>query len=141
MLHSYRVQSNDGQISFTCQTTRSSPCKAGTSNSFTRCNPGASLPLTYLLHQRRKPQLATWYGSRSRSEEGYKLLTQLFEFDPMKRITAKQAIMHEYFTSEQPKPMRKWVSDRGRASPALGLLTLSSTAPSRGLSMCTHLDA
>jgi cyclin-dependent kinase 8/11 len=56
---------------------------------------------------RRKPQLATWYGSRSRSEEGYKLLTQLFEFDPMKRITAAQAIEHEYFTREEPRPMRK----------------------------------
>ncbi|KAI5454023.1 cyclin-dependent protein kinase [Naganishia albida] len=59
----------------------------------------------FALQSRRKPQLATWYGSRSRSEEGYKLLHQLFEFDPMKRITAKQAITHDYFISEQPKPM------------------------------------
>ncbi|KAJ9120870.1 hypothetical protein QFC22_002805 [Naganishia vaughanmartiniae] len=49
----------------------------------------------------------TWYGSRSRSEEGYKLLTQLFEYDPMKRITAKQAIGHAYFTNEEPRPTRK----------------------------------
>ncbi|KAJ9105347.1 hypothetical protein QFC21_001716 [Naganishia friedmannii] len=60
----------------------------------------------FAQQSRRKPQLATWYGSRSRSEEGYKLLTQLFEYDPMKRITAKQAIEHAYFTSEEPRPMR-----------------------------------
>jgi cyclin-dependent kinase 8/11 len=44
---------------------------------------------------------------RSRSTAGYSLLSQLFEYDPMKRITAKQALKHPFFTDEEPGPMRK----------------------------------
>ncbi|CAG8730034.1 10871_t:CDS:2, partial [Acaulospora morrowiae] len=39
----------------------------------------------------------------SKSDLGYGLLSQMLEYDPLKRITAKDALKHPYF-EEDPKP-------------------------------------
>ncbi|KAL7420886.1 cyclin-dependent protein kinase [Cryptotrichosporon argae] len=44
--------------------------------------------------------LPAWYASRSGSAQGYELLTRMFEWDPDKRITAKDALGHAWFQEE-----------------------------------------
>jgi len=44
--------------------------------------------------------LPTWYSSRSSSALGYDLLTRLFEWDPAKRITARESLQHAWFQEE-----------------------------------------
>ncbi|RXK39377.1 CMGC/CDK/CDK8 protein kinase [Tremella mesenterica] len=44
--------------------------------------------------------LPTWYSSRSGSAQGYDLLCKLFEWDPAKRLTAKEALRHSWFAEE-----------------------------------------
>ncbi|TXT12935.1 hypothetical protein VHUM_01336 [Vanrija humicola] len=44
--------------------------------------------------------LPTWYGSRSGSSNGYDLLSKLFEWDPAKRITAREALVHPWFQED-----------------------------------------
>ena len=51
---------------------------------------------------RKSSSLAHWYQVRSRSTAGYNLLTRFFEYDPAKRITAAQAMEHDYFVAEEP---------------------------------------
>lgn len=58
----------------------------------------------------RESQFAHWFNSRSKSLQGYDLLTRLFEYDPKKRVTAEGALKHRFFTEEVPLPMRKSVS-------------------------------
>lgn len=43
----------------------------------------------------------------SRNENGFKLLCQMLEYDPHKRINASNALCHPYF-SEVPKPGLKY---------------------------------
>jgi hypothetical protein len=56
---------------------------------------------------RRSSTFAHWFGVRSRSAAGYSLLSQFFEYDPMKRITARKALDHAFFIEEEPGPMSK----------------------------------
>ena len=42
------------------------------------------------------------------SNSGYDLLSRMLEYDPNKRITAAEALDHEYF-KEPPLPMKKCV--------------------------------
>lgn len=44
--------------------------------------------------------LPTWYASRSNSAMGYDLLCRLFEWDPAKRITARECLQHAWFQEE-----------------------------------------
>lgn len=44
--------------------------------------------------------LTAWYTSRSSSAKGFDLLGRLFEWDPAKRITAREALMHPWFNEE-----------------------------------------
>jgi serine/threonine protein kinase len=44
--------------------------------------------------------LPTWYSSRSGSAQGYDLLCKLFEWDPARRITAREALAHPWFKEE-----------------------------------------
>ncbi|KAK7449737.1 cyclin-dependent protein kinase [Stygiomarasmius scandens] len=53
--------------------------------------------------ERPQCRLYEWCQSRIRSEHGYDLLRRLFLYDPDKRITAKEAIQHSWF-SEEPVP-------------------------------------
>ncbi|KAH7927730.1 kinase-like protein [Leucogyrophana mollusca] len=48
-------------------------------------------------------RLSEWCQSRIRSQQGYELLRQLFAYDPDKRLTAKEALMHKWF-QEDPRP-------------------------------------
>jgi len=50
-----------------------------------------------------KPNLDSWYRSIDcHNTKGFRLLQSLFEYDPAKRITAQEALMHPYF-SEAPQ--------------------------------------
>lgn len=42
----------------------------------------------------------------NKSEAGFNLLSSLLEYDPLKRITAEDALNHPYF-QEEPKPLMK----------------------------------
>lgn len=44
--------------------------------------------------------LAPWYHARSSSSEGYDILVKMFEWDPARRITAKNALRHPWFQEE-----------------------------------------
>jgi cyclin-dependent kinase 8/11 len=44
--------------------------------------------------------LPQWYSSRSTSTAGYDLLVRLFDWDPAKRITAREALQHAWFLEE-----------------------------------------
>ena len=59
------------------------------------------------------PTLPSWYKSKSPASSysalGYQLLQSLFEFDPEKRITAREALACPWFTEESPKPSLKSV--------------------------------
>lgn len=44
--------------------------------------------------------LPTWYSNRSGSSNGYDLLTRLFEWDPAKRITARESLSHPWFQED-----------------------------------------
>ncbi|KAH9924859.1 kinase-like protein [Fomitopsis serialis] len=50
-----------------------------------------------------RSRLNEWCHSRINSKEGFELLCQLFEYDPDKRLTAKEALQHKWF-QEEPKP-------------------------------------
>ncbi|OXC81595.1 serine/threonine-protein kinase SSN3 [Cryptococcus neoformans] len=44
--------------------------------------------------------LAPWYHARSNSPEGYDILIKMFEWDPARRITARDALRHPWFQEE-----------------------------------------
>ncbi|WVO16911.1 serine/threonine-protein kinase SSN3 [Cryptococcus depauperatus] len=44
--------------------------------------------------------LPTWYHTRSTSSEGYDLLSKMFEWDPARRVTARESLMHPWFQEE-----------------------------------------
>ncbi|CAD6579051.1 MAG: cyclin-dependent protein kinase [Tremellales sp. Tagirdzhanova-0007] len=44
--------------------------------------------------------LPTWYHSRSNSSQGYDLLCKLFEWDPAKRLNAREALGHPWFKED-----------------------------------------
>lgn len=48
-------------------------------------------------------RLEEWCQSRIRSLQGHDLLRQLFAYDPDKRLTAKEALLHKWF-QEDPRP-------------------------------------
>jgi cyclin-dependent kinase 8/11 len=76
----------------------------------------------------RKPDkntgLETWYqnciraanypAGKSPSQRGFQLLSELFEYDPEQRLTAEQALHHEYFRNTDetsPNNGKIWVSN------------------------------
>ncbi|ODN77804.1 serine/threonine-protein kinase SSN3 [Cryptococcus amylolentus CBS 6039] len=44
--------------------------------------------------------LPTWYHARSQSTEGYDLLVKMFEWDPARRVTAKDSLKHPWFQED-----------------------------------------
>lgn len=44
--------------------------------------------------------LPQWYHTRASNSQGYDLLVKLFEWDPAKRLTARQALGHAWFKQE-----------------------------------------
>jgi cyclin-dependent kinase 8/11 len=72
---------------------------------------------------RQTSNLDTWYrnilengkypADKTPGEKGFKLLSELFEYDPEKRPTADQALHHEYFVNEEdgPEKGKIWVSN------------------------------
>ena len=72
----------------------------------------ADLPPSFLSYPlSHYPTLPSWYKSKSPASSysplGYQLLQSLFEFDPEKRITAREALACPWFTEESPKPSLK----------------------------------
>lgn len=71
----------------------------------------------------RNGGLETWYNNciraanypqdKSPGQRGFQLLTELFEYDPEQRLTAEQALHHEYFrnTDDGPNNGKIWVSN------------------------------
>lgn len=56
-----------------------------------------------------QPNLEAWYQSIGATNvQGFELLSRLLEYDPSKRITANEALVHPYFTST-PKVTQKYV--------------------------------
>lgn len=51
---------------------------------------------------------SAWYSARSNSSKGYDLLSKLFEWDPARRITARDALVHPWF-NEEGGVAAKWV--------------------------------
>lgn len=49
--------------------------------------------------------LFQWFTSRARTSSGYDLFDRLLQYDPEKRLTATEALQHEWF-SEEPLPTR-----------------------------------
>ncbi len=65
--------------------------------------PSPLADLQLLMDDGRYPQpnpLPQWYSSRSGSTLGYDLLCKLFEWDPAKRITARECLSHAWFQEE-----------------------------------------
>jgi cyclin-dependent kinase 8/11 len=58
-------------------------------------------------------RLSDWCQSRIRSPQGYDLLRRLFVYDPERRLTAREALMHKWF-QEEPRPTWKYVFCTGR---------------------------
>jgi len=53
--------------------------------------------------------LGTWWKQHKiDSEKGYDLLRGLFQYDPDRRLTAHDALAHEWF-QEVPLPTKKYV--------------------------------
>jgi cyclin-dependent kinase 8/11 len=50
-------------------------------------------------------------NSTMRSEQGFRLMTSLLEYDPAKRISAGEALQHPYF-QEEPLPLEKYESQK-----------------------------
>lgn len=68
-------------------------------------------PVSPIFYHSHYPNLAAWYKSKSPSSSysnsGFTLLAALFEFDPEKRITAREALGCAWFLDESPKPSLK----------------------------------
>ncbi|KAK4936514.1 cyclin-dependent protein kinase [Elasticomyces elasticus] len=56
---------------------------------------------------------ANYPADKSPGQRGYQLLSDLFEYDPEKRLTAERALHHEYFkcTEEGPHKGQIWVTN------------------------------
>ncbi|KAF8184869.1 kinase-like domain-containing protein [Mycena galopus ATCC 62051] len=68
--------------------------------------PGVKDMIEYQNMKRLDPytnHLYEWCQTRVRTPNGYDLLRKLFAYDPDDRLTAKQAVKHEWF-NEDPKP-------------------------------------
>eukprot|EP01090_Pellita_catalonica_P016756 TRINITY_DN4890_c0_g1_i2.p1 TRINITY_DN4890_c0_g1~~TRINITY_DN4890_c0_g1_i2.p1 ORF type:complete len:202 (-),score=24.72 TRINITY_DN4890_c0_g1_i2:204-809(-) len=61
-----------------------------------------SSKVTFSFNSRLQPTLRKRLGT-ALTETGYDLLERLLEYDPKKRISAKEALKHPYFT-ERPHP-------------------------------------
>ncbi|UZJ57238.1 hypothetical protein CBS101457_006558 [Exobasidium rhododendri] len=48
--------------------------------------------------------LYSWYSTRAKSAAGFDLLEALLQYDPIKRLSAKQALDHPYFLEKEPFP-------------------------------------
>lgn len=84
--------------------------------------PPSLYPTTSSLQQRSQSTgLETWYNHQLRTAQypsdnspgklGFELLTQLFEYDPEKRLRAAQALEHEYFRcTDGPHDGEIWVN-------------------------------
>lgn len=62
-----------------------------------------------IKYYRHPDTLFNWYSSRARAStpsQGFDLLRSLLTYDPVKRLTAKNALSHKWW-SESPKPHSK----------------------------------
>lgn len=52
-------------------------------------------------------KLPNWFNQRSHSIKGFNLLHSMLTYDPEKRITAREALTHPFFVSEEPAPVKE----------------------------------
>ena len=52
-------------------------------------------------------KLPNWFNQRSHSIKGFNLLHSMLTYDPEKRITAREALTHPFFVSEDPAPVKE----------------------------------
>ncbi|KAG8695460.1 cyclin-dependent protein kinase [Ceratobasidium sp. 394] len=58
----------------------------------------------FMMCERQENKFGQWYRQRSRTHDaGYDLMTQLFEYDPARRLDARGALAHPWFR-EDPLP-------------------------------------
>ncbi|TIA71495.1 hypothetical protein E3P91_02478 [Wallemia ichthyophaga] len=50
-------------------------------------------------------KLNHWFAQRSNSLQGFDLLDKMLQYDPTQRLSAKDALNHPFFTTEQPQPL------------------------------------
>jgi serine/threonine protein kinase len=48
--------------------------------------------------------LYSWYSTRARNSSGFDLFEALLQYDPIKRLSAKEALHHPYFREREPLP-------------------------------------
>ncbi|OLL23186.1 Serine/threonine-protein kinase SSN3 [Neolecta irregularis DAH-3] len=67
------------------------------------CRHSESISLMWISNDRYPFNLKSWFtGTGATNEQGFKLLSCFFEYDPEKRIDASKALRHAFFT-EQPR--------------------------------------
>lgn len=54
----------------------------------------------------RPNKLSAWYQGFYRSNSGFSLFESLLQYDPLRRLTAKEALDHPWFHQEEPLPTR-----------------------------------
>ncbi|KAF9516822.1 hypothetical protein BS47DRAFT_1375868 [Hydnum rufescens UP504] len=90
--------------------------------------------------------LQAWVNQRLQAPLGYELIGRLFDYDPTRRITAKEALTHKWFATEprptknaflslpsqQPYPLRRVTNDEAPTMVAHLTQTTTSRPPTGG---------
>jgi cyclin-dependent kinase 8/11 len=96
--------------------------------------------------------LIQWYNQRGGSANGFDLLTQLFKWDPARRITARQALAHPWFQEDGgcaassvfegstiPYPTRR-VTHEDNGDAKMGSWVRASLSSSSSMSLSSQLN-